>query len=233
MSAGVTQLILVRHGRTEFNAENRLQGQLDVPLSAEGVAQADRVAPVISWLRPQAIVCSPLSRAHQTAAAIGRACGVEPVDDARLKEIDVGEWSGLRAEDLFRDDPRYEAGMVSDSDFRRPGGETGTEVMDRIAGAIDAIATEHEGERVVVVSHGFALRTGMCRLLGGDYTASRAWGGLSNCSWSLMDRFGDAEMARRGLDRRWRLRAYNCPVPAKPQGPAGGEGEGQAPIVGV
>ncbi|AXE39142.1 histidine phosphatase family protein [Acidipropionibacterium virtanenii] len=233
MREGVTQLILVRHGRTDFNAENRLQGQLDVPLSSEGEAQAARVAPVISWLRPRVIVCSPLQRAHQTAAAIGEACGVEPVDDPRLMEIDVGEWSGLRAEDLLRDDPRYEAGMVSGSDFRRPGGETGTEVMERIAGAIDAIAAEHQGGRLVVVSHGFALRTGMCRLLGGDYTESRLWGGLLNCSWSLMDRFSDEEASRRGLDGRWRLRAYNCTVPEKPGDPAGEGRVGRPPIVGV
>lgn len=233
MSAGVTQLILVRHGRTGFNAENRLQGQLDVPLSPEGAAQARRVAPVISWLRPGVIICSPLRRARQTAAEIGEACGVEPLDDPRLKEIDVGEWSGLRAEDLVRDDPRYGAGMASGSDFRRPGGETGTEVMDRIAGAIEAIAAEHEGERLAVVSHGFALRTGMCRLLGGDYTESRRWGGLSNCSWSLMDRFSDDEMVRRGLDGRWRLRAYNCTVPEKPRRAGGAGAAGQPPIVGV
>lgn len=232
MSGATTRLILVRHGRTEFNAQNRLQGQMDVPLSAEGVEQARRVAPVISWLRPQAIVCSPLGRAHRTASAIGRASGIEPVDDPRLMEIDVGEWAGLRAEDLYRDDPRYPAGMVSADDFRRPGGETGTEAMNRIAGAMESIAAEHAGQRVVVVSHGFALRTAMCRLLGGDYTASRAWGGLSNCSWSLMDRFSPEEARSRGLEGLWRLRAYNCTVPQKPRGPVP-EDAGQAPIVGV
>lgn len=232
MSGVTTRFILVRHGRTEFNAENRLQGQMDVPLSTEGIDQARRMATVISWLRPQAIVCSPLGRARRTAQEIGRASGVTPVDDPRLMEIDVGEWAGRRAEDLYRDDPRYPAGMASGEDFRRPGGETGTEVMDRIAGAVESIAAEHAGQRVVVVSHGFALRTGMCRLLGGDYTDSRLWGGLSNCSWSLMDRFSTEDARSRGLAGPWRLRAYNCTVPQRPSGPVP-EDAGQAPIVGV
>lgn len=205
-----TRLILVRHGRTEYNTANRLQGRIDIPLAELGVRQAEAVAPVVAAMRPDAIICSPLVRAHRTASAIGAVCGLEPTTDERLMEIDVGRWGGKSVAELRRDDPQFAASMASSADFRRPGGETGTEVMDRIADALEAIAAAHQGQRVVVVSHGFALRTGICRLLGGDYATSRTFGGLSNCSWSLMDRFSDQEAAARGLELKWRLRAYNC-----------------------
>lgn len=210
--AAFTRLILVRHGRTQFNAENRLQGRMDIPLAELGVQQAEAVAPVIAGMGPDAIVSSPLVRAHRTARTIGEACGIEPVTDEGLMEIDVGRWAGKSVAELRREDPRFAASMASGDDFRRPGGETGTEVMERMAGALEGIVEGHQGQRVVVVSHGFALRTGICRLLGGDYAASRSFGGLGNCSWSLMDRFSEEEARARGLEVRWRLRAYNCKV---------------------
>ncbi|QCV89174.1 histidine phosphatase family protein [Acidipropionibacterium jensenii] len=212
MSDALTRFILVRHGRTEYNAQNRLQGRMDIPLAERGVRQAEAVAPVIAGMDPDIIVCSPLTRARQTARRIGRACGIDPVPDDRLMEIDVGRWGGLRVADLRREAPNLVAAREVGKDFRRPGGETGSEVMDRIAGAMEGIAAHHPGQTVVVVSHGFALRTGICRLLGGDYSASRGLGGLSNCSWTLLDRFSNEESRARGLATPWRLRAYNCQV---------------------
>ncbi|MDU6251985.1 MAG: histidine phosphatase family protein, partial [Cutibacterium avidum] len=67
-----TRIVLVRHGETEFNADGRLQGQLDIPLSSVGIAQAEAVAPVIAGMDPVAIVSSPLVRARVTAETIGR-----------------------------------------------------------------------------------------------------------------------------------------------------------------
>lgn len=89
-----TRIVLVRHGETEFNADGRLQGQLDIPLSSVGIAQAEAVAPVIAGMDPVAIVSSPLVRARVTAETIGRAAGLEVGFDDRLKEVDVGQWAG-------------------------------------------------------------------------------------------------------------------------------------------
>ena len=100
-----TRIVLVRHGETEFNAEGRLQGQTDIPLSAVGIAQAEAVGPVIAGMNPVAIVSSPLMRARVTAETIGRVAGVEVGVDERLKEVDVGQWAGQTVLDLHRKIP--------------------------------------------------------------------------------------------------------------------------------
>ena len=114
-----TRIVLVRHGETEFNADGRLQGQLDIPLSSVGIAQAEAVAPVIAGMDPVAIVSSPLVRARVTAETIGRATGLEVGFDDRLKEVDVGQWAGETVPDLHRNDPHYTRLMASGEDFRR------------------------------------------------------------------------------------------------------------------
>ena len=119
-----TRIVLVRHGETEFNAEGRLQGQTDIPLSAVGIAQAEAVGPVIAGMNPVAIVSSPLMRARVTAETIGRVAGVEVGVDERLKEVDVGQWAGQTVLDLHRNDPDYARLMASGKDFRRSSGET-------------------------------------------------------------------------------------------------------------
>ena len=135
-----TRIVLVRHGETEFNADGRLQGQLDIPLSSVGIAQAEAVAPVIAGMDPVAIVSSPLVRARVTAETIGRATGLEVGFDDRLKEVDVGQWAGETVPDLHRNDPHYTRLMASGEDFRRSDGETTAEVAERVTAAVrDAV----------------------------------------------------------------------------------------------
>ncbi|MDO4411704.1 histidine phosphatase family protein [Cutibacterium sp.] len=207
-----TRIVLVRHGETEFNADGRLQGQLDIPLSQVGVAQAEAVAPVIAGMNPVAIVSSPLVRARATAETIGRAAGVEVDVDDRLKEVDVGKWAGETVPDLHRNDPDYTRLMASGEDFRRSDGETTAEVAQRVIGAVKDAVDEHTSETVCLVSHGFALRAAVVWLLGGGYPEFLRFGGLGNCSWTVLDRIGSGEADRRGMDDRWRLRTYNATV---------------------
>ncbi|WCC80631.1 histidine phosphatase family protein [Cutibacterium equinum] len=205
-----TRIVLVRHGETQFNAEGRLQGQWDIPLSAVGTAQAQAVAPVVAAMNPVAIVSSPLVRARVTAETIGRAAGLEVAFDDRLKEVDVGQWAGQTVADLHRNDPEYTSLMASGEDFRRSDGETTAEVAQRVTAAIKDAVGEHTGETVCLVAHGFALRAGVVRLLGGGYPEFLRFGGLGNCSWTVLDRIGAGEADRRGMDDRWRLRTYNA-----------------------
>lgn len=205
-----TRIVLVRHGETEFNADGRLQGQMDVPLSARGVSQAEAVAPVIAGMNPVAILSSPLMRARVTAEAIGRAARVDVGIDERLKEVDVGQWAGQTVPDLHRNDPDYTRLMTSGEDFRRSDGETTAEVAERVTSAIHDAVRVHQGETACLVAHGFALRAAVVWLLGGGYPEFLRFGGLGNCSWTALDRIGLGDAYR--LGDCWRLRTYNATV---------------------
>ncbi len=88
-------VILVRHGRSTWSGQDRFIGQLDVPLSAEGIGDAEHVAAEVAKLIPDQLVSSDLLRARDTAVAIGRRCGLPLTVDRRLREEDLGAWSGL------------------------------------------------------------------------------------------------------------------------------------------
>src|SRR5438067_685184 len=106
MREAKTLVYLVRHGLTEWNLQKRFQGQLDVPLSREGLEQSRRLG---QWLAGQsvrfsAIYSSDLARAMQTAQAVGECLGLVPEPAIGLREIHCGEWQGLTVEDV---DARY------------------------------------------------------------------------------------------------------------------------------
>ena len=185
---------------------------MDIPLSSVGIAQAEAVAPVIAGMDPVAIVSSPLVRARVTAETIGRATGLEVGFDDRLKEVDVGQWAGETVPDLHRNDPHYTRLMASGEDFRRSDGETTAEVAERVTAAVRDAVDEQKNQTVCLVAHGFALRAAVVWLLGGGYPEFLRFGGLGNCSWTVLDRIGSGEADRRGMDDRWRLRTYNATV---------------------
>ena len=99
---GRRRLIVLRHGETGHNAAGIWQGQLDVPLSDVGVAQADAAGPAVAALSPSRIVTSDLSRARRTADSVGRATGIRVEVDARFREIHAGAWQGLTADEIGR-----------------------------------------------------------------------------------------------------------------------------------
>jgi glucosyl-3-phosphoglycerate phosphatase len=189
------RLVLWRHGQTVWNAENRFQGQTDIPLDDTGVAQADRAARLLAALRPDAIFASDLIRAASTAAPLARLTGLPVTPDKDLRERHGGEWEGLDGHEIRT---RYPAEFET---WSPPGGETATAVADRVHSALERIIeTLAPGQLAVVVSHGAALRLGMCKLLGLPENAWDTIGPLSNCSWSVL-------ATRRG---HWRLMEHNA-----------------------
>lgn len=158
--------MVVRHGRTSWNASGRFQGQHDVDLDDVGEAQAEAVADCLAALAPTRIRSSDLSRARRTAEALGRRAGLTVEFDARLREIDLGEWQGLTRQEAETRFPEDFAGWVrGDGGVRRGGGETPAQVGSRVAGALtDAVSTVGPGAIVVAVSHGLAIRSGVARL---------------------------------------------------------------------
>ena len=96
----MTRLIIWRHGNTDWNAGDRVQGQSDSPLNARGRDQAAAAAPLLAALRPDAIVSSDLSRAADTAGALAAVTGLPVSFDARLRERHFGIWQGLTLDEI-------------------------------------------------------------------------------------------------------------------------------------
>jgi len=207
------RLVFWRHGRTEWNAQMRFQGQTDIPLDEVGLGQAERAAAMLASLRPSIILSSDLIRAHQTASALARLVGVDIATDERLRETFAGEWEGLTRDVL---ESQYAAELAAWSAFSdvRPGvhGETRIEVADRMESAVnDALVRLGAGETMVVATHGGAARTVIGRLLGLPHETWGALGVLTNCSWSVL-----VENIS-GQGNGWRLQEYNAgtlPEPA-------------------
>ena len=162
------RLILVRHGETEHNRGGLTLGRADVPLNERGRAQARAVA--ASFTRaPAAIYASPLSRAFETASAIGAATGVDVVMEPDLVEMDVGEMEHLAGAVLRERYPEFLRSWLSSdaADARMPGGETLREVQDRAWHAIERMQAAHPDAdaEVVAVTHNFVILTAVCRAL--------------------------------------------------------------------
>ena len=136
-------LIVVRHGQTVWNAEGRLLGREDPPLDGIGLVQAERIAAVVAADR---VVSSPLQRAQQTAAALGR-----PVEiDERWIELDYGELEGVAVGEV---PASTWAEWQADLGFHPPGGETLAELGARVGAACDDLIAEAVDQDVVVVTH--------------------------------------------------------------------------------
>jgi uncharacterized phosphatase len=140
----MTDLVLVRHGETEWNRLGRVQGRTDIPLNETGREQARATAERLAGERFDAVVSSPLSRAAETAQIIADGLGIGPVelvDD--LVERNYGEAEGMTGKDI---DARF-GGVLEAQESRQ-------ETIERAKPALLAIAARHPGQRVLVVSHG-------------------------------------------------------------------------------
>lgn len=194
-----TRLILVRHGQTDWNLQNRFQGSSDIPLNSTGSSQARRMAQAVAPLAPQLLVCSDLSRAHATARILGAATGLVPLTDERLREIHCGDWEGQFFLDVVNANPWIPDFEREGRDYRRsPSGETAGEAGARGASALEEIAVQHEGLTIAAVAHGLLLREAMLNMLGWR-AGSRVLDDLRNCSWSVLE----------GNPGAWRLASYN------------------------
>lgn len=197
-SEHATRLLLLRHGQTDWNAQHRFQGQVDVPLNDAGRRQALAAGAALADVHVDAVYASPLSRALDTALLVRPATRVET--DPRLMEIDVGSWAALTWDEVKATMPDYEAKYVNGVDFRRsPEGETLADVVARGVPAIEDIVAAHRDQTVLVVSHGLLLNRVIHALLGLE---GRVLGGLGNAHFSEL---GFAHGS-------WRLLAHNVGI---------------------
>ncbi|RSN66934.1 MULTISPECIES: histidine phosphatase family protein [Actinomadura] len=193
----MTRIVLVRHGETEWHAENRYAGSSDVALTARGRDQARLLAAWALLARPDAVWSSDLSRARLTAAASAAALGTDVRVDARLRELDFGEGEGLTRDDMDRKFPDALRAFLADPVAGHlPGGEDPARAAARFTAALHDAASAHTGGRVLVVAHSTAIRLALCALLGvplKDYR--RRFPSLGNCALTeIRLRDGDAAL---------------------------------------
>lgn len=158
----MTELILLRHGETEWNRELRFQGQVDVPLNATGHAQAQRLAQRLAGEPIDHLVSSDLSRARQTADPFARQVqasrGIGLDVDAALREQAFGRIDGMRVEDIKRDHADVWAGWTQfQSDYVVPDGESTRQFHTRVMAALWQLVASHPGRTLAVVTHGGVL----------------------------------------------------------------------------
>ncbi len=163
------RILLARHGETPWNAEGRYQGQIDIPLSPVGEAQASALGQRLKDVRIDRAVASPLARAQATARfALGEARADMLQTDADLQEIAHGEWEGLLASEIQEKDPaRLLAWREEPDTVLMPGGESLRQVLDRswrgLARAADGLGGD---DTLLVVAHDAVNRVLLCRILG-------------------------------------------------------------------
>jgi glucosyl-3-phosphoglycerate phosphatase len=178
------RLILVRHGESTWNAEERLQGQLDPPLSDAGRQQARQLRPLVDELHVPAerVVVSDLSRARETAELLG--LRPDGGGDPRWREIDVGEWGGKTAAEIDAQSdelPNWRGGGRT-----APSGETWDAFSARIAGAVENLLAT--GGDWLVVCHGGCIRVATARLTGAH---PLALGSPPNASLTMFETRGE------------------------------------------
>jgi probable phosphoglycerate mutase len=197
------QVLLLRHGQTEWNAAGRFQGQTDIGLDEVGRRQAERAAKHLARLSPSAIVSSDLSRARQTAAALAARTGLDVATDPRLREVYAGSWQGLVGSEIDAQDPELRLAWRSGQDVRPGGdGETRVELGRRVAEAVsEHVARVRAGELLVVVTHGGSISNGVQTLLRLPREHWPVVSGVGNCHWSVLDELSDG---------RWVLSEHNA-----------------------
>lgn len=166
-----TELWLIRHAESTGNRDGLLQGQADLPLSPMGHRQAralaDRLLKAHRRTPFTTLVSSDLMRTRDTADCIGMALNMRVHLDRRLREIDLGTWSGLNPQQIATKFPEeWALWQGRNAHIRRGGGESYQDAHERIAPALTEIAAHHEGSRILVVSHGGVLRAYLAGLMG-------------------------------------------------------------------
>jgi probable phosphoglycerate mutase len=154
----MTEVILIRHGETDWNVQGRFQGQIDVPLNALGLAQAARMAERLAQETVDVFYCSDLLRTRQTAEPAALKLALPAAPDAGLREQHFGVLEGLSFDEVQARHPDLLAAWLRhDPDYALPEGESVRSFHTRVVGAVRSLAQRHEGMTLAVVTHGGVL----------------------------------------------------------------------------
>jgi 2,3-bisphosphoglycerate-dependent phosphoglycerate mutase len=154
----MTDVILIRHGETDWNVQGRFQGQIDVPLNALGLAQAERMAERLAREAIDAFYCSDLLRTRQTAEPAALKLDLPAAPDAGLREQHFGILEGLSFDEVQARHPEQLAAWLRhDPDYALPEGESVRSFHARVLGVLRSLAERHAGSTLAVVTHGGVL----------------------------------------------------------------------------
>jgi len=161
-----TTILMVRHGQTPTTGKLLPGRAPGLHLADTGVQQAERAGERLAELaQVDAIYTSPMERARETAAPIGKAVGVRPKVVKGLIECDFGDWTGAELSKLMKL-PEWRTVQKAPSTFRFPNGESFTEMQVRMVTALDKLRAEHPGGVIVCVSHADTIKAAMAHALG-------------------------------------------------------------------
>lgn len=176
MSGAVTRIVAIRHGETAWNAESRLQGQLDIPLNARGRAQAAQLAQALRDEDIALVISSDLGRAADTARALAEPLGLPLLFDAGLRERGFGSLEGRTYDEVDREWPEMaRRWRQRDPDFGPPGGERLADFYARAVATAERLALAHAGRHIALVSHGGVLDCLYRAATRADLRAARTW----------------------------------------------------------
>ena len=211
------RIVFWRHGRTSWNLVNRFQGATDVPLDEFGLAQAVAAAPALVRMQPSMIVSSDLDRAMTTARVLADLTALPVVAEPDLRETNGGQWQGLTRDEILDQHHDLFMGWVAGHDVRPPGGESRSEVVARVMGAVNRhLMGLPPAGTMVVVSHGGSIRGAIGGLLGLAPEQWTALGVISNCAWSVLSQLTLPSETGGEPVRRWRLEEYNAAAAPEP-----------------
>ncbi|MGE2714944.1 glucosyl-3-phosphoglycerate phosphatase [Mycolicibacterium litorale] len=214
----VRRLVLLRHGQTEYNADRRMQGQLDTELSELGREQAVVAAEALAKRQPLLIMSSDLRRALDTALVLGERSGLPVSVDTRLRETHLGDWQGMTHLEVDAVAPGARLAWRDDARWAPHGGESRVDVAARsrpliaelVAGQPEwgSDADGHADRPVVLVAHGGLIAALTADLLGLPVDNWPVLGGMGNASWVQLSGHSQPDA---GLDDiRWRLDVWNA-----------------------
>jgi len=165
----LTRIVLVRHGQTEWNKEERFRGRVNIDLDEVGIRQARATAERLARWEVAAIYSSPLKRAMATAEAIAQRLGLQVEMLDGLNDMHFGVWQGLSIPDARKNySELFKIWRNSPQQVRIPQGETLDEVQNRVVATIDHLVTKHENETVALVTHRVVCKVLLCHVLGLD-----------------------------------------------------------------
>lgn len=182
----MTEFMLIRHGQTDWNIERRIQGQSDIPLSANGLAQARALALSLHGQQFDLVISSDLQRSAQTAQIIASNLSLPVQFEERLREVNHGKWEGMLISDLHEKyGDEYKAFRSDPVSSRAPDGESLSEAVTRILAVIEETAARYPSGRIMIISHGLILALLRCQINGLPLDQAHRFA-LDNCVSDLV-----------------------------------------------
>ena len=198
------QVVLWRHGQTDWNVENRFQGHSDIPLNKVGEYQVTQAAEVLAGLNPNRIISSDLIRAQSTAAALAKLTNLKVEINPGLRETNGGLWEGRTGSENRASHGEFFTSWYEGGD--EPAGVTGERRSDVAKRAVSVIEKETANftGTIVFVTHGGTVRSVLGSILKLPIAQWGVIGGLSNACWSVL------ELTKHHTGSRWYLAEHNA-----------------------